>query len=358
MKGITIIGIGKLGLCLALNLERSGYNIVGVDTNEEYINELKNKTFNSPETGVNGFLKDSTKIKFSTNIEDGIENDIIFVVVSTPSTKDWKYDHTNIDNIIEKLISIGKQKNRKELIINCTTFPGYCELISNKLKEYNYYVSYNPEFITQGTIIHDQLYCSHILIGENDKIAGDIIEGTYKNFMNTTPTFNRMGLTESEITKIAINCFLTTKISYANMIGDIAIRYNCDETKILTAIGSDDRIGGKYLKYGYGFGGPCFPRDNRALLKCAEEVGVNATISKSTDDMNDLHLKYQVEDFINKNPNKDIPVVFDYITYKKESILIEESQQLRFALELKKLGYKIVINDKREEVLNQIKDIL
>ena len=145
MKGITIIGVGKLGLCLALNLERAGYDIVAIDTNKDYIEQLKNKTFNSPETGVNGFLKESNKIEFTTDIEQGIKNDIIFIVVSTPSTQDWKYDHTNIDNVLNKLISIGKQPQRKELIINCTTFPGYCESISDKLKTYNYYVSYNPE---------------------------------------------------------------------------------------------------------------------------------------------------------------------------------------------------------------------
>lgn len=358
MKGITIIGVGKLGLCLALNLERAGYDIVAIDTNKDYIEQLKNKTFNSPETGVNGFLKESNKIEFTTDIEQGIKNDIIFIVVSTPSTQDWKYDHTNIDNVLNKLISIGKQPQRKELIINCTTFPGYCESISDKLKTYNYYVSYNPEFITQGTIIHDQLYSPHILIGESDEIAGNIIKTIYQNFMNIAPTFNRMSLTESEITKIAINCFLTTKISYANMIGDIAIRYGCDESKILSAIGSDDRIGGKYLKHGFGFGGPCFPRDNRALLKCAEEVNVSAVIAKSTDDMNMLHLQYQVEDFIKTHPDKEIPVIFEYVTYKKESVLIEESQQLKFALELKKLGYNVVINDKRDEVLKQLKDII
>ena len=141
------------------------------------------------------------------------------------------------------------------------------------------------------------------------------------------------------------------------MIGDIANRYNCDSNKILSAVGSDSRIGNKYLKPGFGFGGPCFPRDNRALAKCGEEVGINAIISKATDLMNEQHLSYQIQDFVAKNKDKSIPVNIEYITYKKESTLIEESQQLQFALALKNLGYTINILDNREEVIKQVQEL-
>jgi UDP-glucose 6-dehydrogenase len=139
------------------------------------------------------------------------------------------------------------------------------------------------------------------------------------------------------------------------MIGDIALRYDCNPDIILGAIGSDSRIGKKYLGYGYGFGGPCFPRDNRALAKCASEVGVSAEVSIATDRMNELHLTYQVEHFIKNHPDKGIPVIFNYLTYKPESVLLEESQQLKFALELLKEGYKIEVLESRNEVLNELK---
>ena len=92
-------------------------------------------------------------------------------------------------------------------------------------------------------------------------------------------------------------------------------------SNILTAIGNDSRIGNKYLKHGYGFGGPCFPRDNRALAKCAEEVGINAIISKSTDEYNKLHLEYQIKNYVNTYPDKTKKVILDHVTYKKESTL-------------------------------------
>jgi UDPglucose 6-dehydrogenase len=355
---ISILGVGKLGLCLALNLEKKGFNIIGVDVFENYINSLNDKTFTTSEPYVNEYLQQSKNITFTTDLKQALINDIIFIVVRTPSTHDWKYDHTDIENIANQLISFGPQPTRKDLIINCTTFPGYCDILQEKLKEYNYYISYNPEFIAQGTIMKDQIMCDNVLIGEADQYAGDIIENIYKQMVESNPIYNRMSRTEAELTKLSVNCFLTTKISYANMVGDIANRLGCDADKILTAVGSDSRIGSKYIKPGFGFGGPCFPRDNRALAKCGEEVGIEAVISKATDEMNEKHLQYQIEDFAKEHPNKEEIIQIDFVTYKKDSILIEESQQLKFALKLKELGYKIKILDQREEVLKQLKNIL
>lgn len=357
MANISIIGVGKLGLCLALNLEKKGHNIIGIDVFESYIQSLNDKTFTTSEPSVNEYLAES-KISFTTDLKQALQNDVLFVVVRTPSTSEWKYDHTDIEDIANKLILFGKQPTRKDLIINCTTFPGYCDTLQEKLREYNYYISYNPEFIAQGTIIKDQVMCDNVLIGEADEYAGELITGIYKSMVESDPIYNRMSRTEAELTKLAVNCFLTTKISYANMVGDIANRLECDADRVLKAIGTDSRIGNKYLKPGFGFGGPCFPRDNRALAKCGEEIGIDAVISRATDEMNEKHLQYQIEDFIKNNPDKNKVVEIDFITYKKESVLIEESQQLKFAQKLKELGYNIQLLDQRQEVLNQIKGIL
>lgn len=359
MDKISIIGVGKLGLCLGLNLEKKGFSITGIDINESYIQSLNNKTYTTSEPYVNEYLQKSKNIKFTTDLKQALENNIIFVVVKTPSTSDWKYDHTDIENIANQLISFGKQNKRKDLIINCTTFPGYCDILQEKLKNYNYFVSYNPEFIAQGTIIKDQINCDNVLIGEADEYAGNLIKNIYSQMVESNPIYNKMSRTEAELTKLSVNCFLTTKISYANMVGDIASRLGCDADRVLKAIGTDSRIGNKYLKPGFGFGGPCFPRDNRALAKCGEEVGIDAIISKATDEMNEKHLQYQIEDFVKRNPDpKDLTVQIDFVTYKKDSILIEESQQLKFALKLKELGYKIEILDQRQEVLAQIKNLI
>ena len=352
---VGIIGIGKLGLAFGLNLEKVGYEVYGVDKSEEYVRELKSGSFSSSEQGVNESLAASRRFYFSSSITSVLDCDIIFIVVATPSTIDFKYDHSAIDEVIRELKLIGPTKERKDLVINCTTFPGYCESISESLRLLNYYVSYNPEFIAQGTIMRDQVYCDNVLIGASDDFAASKVSEIYRSFVKSDPIYNIMTCTEAELTKLSVNCFLTTKISYANMIGDIALRYNCNPDVVLGAIGTDTRIGMKYLRYGYGFGGPCFPRDNRALAKCASEVGISAEVSLATDKMNELHLEYQLERFIKDHPDKSVPITFEYLTYKRESVLLEESQQLKFALKLRDKGYKIEILENREEVLNELK---
>ena len=166
MKSVSIIGIGKLGLCFALNLEKVGYTVDGYDINKDYLNELRNKTFISSEPEVTNLLKSSKNLNLHDNLEEVIHNDLIFAIVPTPSLPNGKYDHQYIETLKEKLISLGVQKTTKHLIINCTTFPGYCDKLQKDLQKYNYTVSYNPEFIAQGSIVKDQVNADMVLIGE------------------------------------------------------------------------------------------------------------------------------------------------------------------------------------------------
>tara|TARA_R100001443_G_scaffold114006_1_gene129407 strand:+ start:121 stop:1215 length:1095 start_codon:yes stop_codon:yes gene_type:complete len=356
MKSVSIIGVGKLGLCFALNLEKVGYMVDGYDINTNYLNELKNKTFISSEPGVTELLNNSKNLNLYNNLEKVLHNNLIFVIVPTPSLPNGKYDHKYIESLKDKLISLGIQKTTKHLVINCTTFPGYCDELQKDLEEYNYTVSYNPEFIAQGSIVKDQVNADMVLIGEANPTVGNLIENVYTDHCTSNPRVCRMDRISAEITKLSLNCFLTTKISFANMIGDISNKVGGETDKILEAIGSDSRIGNKYLRWGFGYGGPCFPRDNRALNIFAEENDIDAQISRATDKMNELHLTYQIEEFVKNNPDKNKEVVFNYVTYKPESTILEESQQLKFALTLEKLGYNVVVNERNSviEELNKV----
>ena len=352
-RAVSVIGIGKLGLCFALNLEKVGYRVNAYDVNTNYLDKLRDKTFNSDEYGVNELLKHSETLYLHNDLKEVLCNDLIFVVVQTPSLGDGKYDHTQIEQLKENLQSYGKQKRTKHLVINCTTFPGYCDDLQKDLEEYNYTVSYNPEFIAQGTIISDQVNADMVLIGEANEEVGDMIQEVYDDHCASNPRICRMSRLSSEITKLSLNCFLTTKISFANMIGDISNKVGGETDKILKAIGSDSRIGNKYLGWGYGYGGPCFPRDNRALNVFAVENNIDAKISRATDEMNDIHLQYQFEDFVRNNQDKSKPIIFDSVTYKPQSTILEESQQLKFALLLQKEGYNVIVNE-RESVIEEL----
>ena len=357
MENISVVGIGKLGLCFSLTLEKAGFNVLGVDINEEYVESINNKNFMSEEPGVVELLNNCKNFKATTNLKEAIDfSNFIYVVVATPSLPNGEYDHSQVESLVERLIDLGKQQHRKNLVICCTTMPQYCDSLQEKIGSYNYEVSYNPEFIAQGTILRDQEFPDMVLIGQSSKEAGDEIQRHYEVMTRNEPIICKMSRTEAEICKISLNCFLTTKISFANMIGDICVRSGADPKTVLQAVGSDSRISSKYLGYGYGYGGPCFPRDNRALAKFAISRGVTAAISVASDEMNKLHLINQYDHFVENNSNKADPIVFDYVTYKPQSTILEESQQLKFAEMLAKSGYKVVVKE-RKTVVEQLKRI-
>lgn len=357
MDTIGVIGIGKLGLCFSLNAEKKGFQIIGIDNNKEYVNQLNSKSFKSIEPHVNDFLKEATHFTASDNINTLFQHPIsmIFVFVATPSLPDGSYDHQQIERITDQLIALGERETETHLIIGCTTMPGYCGQLAKKMKPYNYTVSYNPEFIAQGSIIVNQQKPDQILIGEANTFIGNEIEAFYKIFCNNTPTFCKMDPLSAEIAKIATNCFLTTKISFANSVGDLAIKTGADKDKILAAIGADSRIGSKYLQYGFGFGGPCFPRDNRALGKFADDNQYNLLISKATDEVNKMHLDFQFQYYLAKY-NEESTIIFEGVAYKQDTILIEESQKLLLAVKLALSGRKVLIKD-RIEVINQVEEL-
>jgi len=352
---ISIIGIGKLGICLSLNLEKCGYEIIGIDINEEYVNKINTKKLVSDEPFVEDYLNKSKNFIATTDIKKCLLSKIIFITVATPSLESGKYDHSQIENAINQILQFGVQIDKKYLVINCTTMPTYCERLQEKIKKYNYEICYNPEFIAQGSIIKDQVNADTVLIGCQSNEAYELISSIYKKLCINNPSYHRMSTTEAEITKIALNCFLTTKISYANMVGDIAKKVNCNPDIILKAIGSDSRIGNKYLKYGFGFGGPCFPRDNRAFGLFCEENGVYPHISYATDQSNNSHLLHQLN-YTERTVLKDKTIIFDSITYKAESTILEESQQLKYAFELTERGYSVQINE-RLQVINKLKEL-
>jgi len=211
-------------------------------------------------------------------------------------------------------------------------------------------VSYNPEFIAQGDVIMGLLKPDMVLLGEGSKTAGDFLESLYTKSTTNAPKIHRMTAESAEITKLAVNCFVTTKIAFANMVGDIAgMTPNSSATDILSAVGDDTRVGNKYLKPGYGFGGPCFPRDNRALGNYARMIGVDPIIPLATDTSNQYHAQFMADQLL---AEKKSEYEFDDVAYKPKCPvdIIEESQKLHVALLVAKAGKKVTIKDRRDIV--------
>ena len=340
---IGLIGAGRLGICLALLIEKAGFDVIASDVREDYIENLKHKIIFTNEPQVQDYLSQSENIEFTTDNQKVIDDsDIIFTLVQTPSLEDGSYDVSAVWKVVQDLQNSNTKG--KSFVVGCTTNPGDCDEFQKML---DMDVYYNPEFIAQGSIIKDLQNADMVLLGGEGKHLELLQELYYLIQYGFKPScVHTMSTKAAEITKIAVNCFLTTKISYANMLGEVLSLSGLDDEikTVLSAIGSDSRVGTKYLNFGFGFGGPCFPRDNRAFASHAKSVGVQHNIGFTTDAFNEEHAKFMKEFFIRKNKN-NLPYAFKYLTYKPGIDILTESQQYRLCLDLLDEGYKIYCMD-------------
>ncbi len=355
MTNITILGIGKLGLGLALLIEKAGYNVLGIDINEEYIKQLNNKTFKTKEPEYEDLLQNSKKFKASLKLDDGLEHsDIIFIMVQTPNSGGNKfYDHSIVSNLLQKINE--KKVENKHIIVGCTLMPKYIDEVGLFLLSdcKNTTLSYNPEFIAQGEIIKGFLNPDMVLIGTYSQDLGEILREIYSKIVKTNPKYCIITPLEAEITKITINGYITTKLSFANMISDVCDSIGADKYRVLDSIGSDSRIGNKYFRPGYSFGGPCFPRDTRALALFVDQNNINNELLLSTTKYNNLHSDFLTQKLLDENREE---YVIENVCYKEDSKIpiIEESAKLQIAKRLVENGKKVTIRDEIQ-IINEVK---
>lgn len=357
MQNITVIGIGKLGLGFALLLERAGYNVLGVDIFPEYVEKLNKKTVRFAEPGYNELLKNAQNFKATTDLAGGIFfSDILFIIVQTPNGGgDRFYDHTILSNLLTRINEY--KPHDKHIIIGCTVMPKYIDEIGAILldKCVNCTLNYNPEFVAQGDIVRGFENPDIILFGTPDEPAlKPVITEIYTRMTNNNPKFCFMKPLDAEIVKISLNGFITTKISYANMISDYCDTVGANKAIVLDSVGSDSRIGTKYFKPGHAFGGPCFPRDTRALKLCMDKEEIMSDLLKATTDYNNWHTKFQAKQIMQEADNETI--IIKNICYKEGSKIpiIEESAKLKIAYELAKANFHVVIRD-TPELIQEVK---
>jgi UDPglucose 6-dehydrogenase len=204
---------------------------------------------------------------------------------------------------------------------------------------------YNPEFIALGSVVRDMLTPDVILIGESDTKAGDVLERIYQQSCDNKPAVRRMNFVNAELTKISVNTFVTTKISYANMLGEICDRIPGADVDVVTAaVGADSRIGVKYLRGAIGYGGPCFPRDNVAFASLARTIGARAELAEATDIIN-RHQVERVLGAIEAHLTHRGPIGILGLSYKPDTGVVEQSQGVALAQRLIDEGHDVIAYD-------------
>ena len=364
---IGVVGVGRLGICFALLLEQAGHRVLGSDIRANYVAGLNRKEIVTNEPQVAEMLATSTNFTATTDTRQVVkDNDIVYIMVATPSLADGNYDVSAVWRVVEDVKECDFDIAGKVLVVGCTTNPGDCAKIQQELDSRGVKVLYNPEFIAQGSIIRDLQQADMVLIGGNDQAVMDRYAELYNNIQTTEPRVHTMSLTAAEIVKIGVNCFLTTKISYANTLGQVLIRSGLTEDveKALAAVGGDTRVGSKYLKFGFGFGGPCLPRDNRSFGHYANRLGLKFNLGSIVDGFNREHAGFLKDYFIELNPER-LPYYMDTISYKKNTDIFEESQQLVLCQDLLSAGYKVYVEPNnliptsiKDELTDCFKDLI
>jgi UDPglucose 6-dehydrogenase len=359
MKKLSVIGLGKLGACTAVCLASRGFNIIGVDINNDCVDAINNSKAPVYEPGLQELI-DSSRDRLKATMDYGKaikESDITFLVVPTPSKDDGHFSDRYIQDALKQLSIALKSANKKYhlFVITSTVSPGttdeklipLIESVSGKKLNKDFGVCYNPEFIALGSVIKDFLNPDLVLIGESNKIAGDKLEEIYSVVCETKPYIARMSIISAEITKISLNAYITMKISFANTLANICGAIpgaNIDD--ITKALGSDKRISPYYLKGGLSYGGPCFPRDNSAFAAFAQKYKVDAKLAKTTDEVNRFQLNHLVDLIFLNIPDKNNSAISVLgLSYKPKTTVIEESPAVKLIEELLKKDMEVIVYD-------------
>jgi UDPglucose 6-dehydrogenase len=295
------------------------------------------------------------RLTATIDIEEAtLNSDVTFIVVPTPSGTDGAFTNKYVLDALKPISkAIAKKKTRHTIVVTSTVMPGSSdgeikeaiEKHAGKKVGTDIGYAYNPEFIALGSVVEDMLFPDFILIGESDARTGKLLSTIYRKVCGEKVELQRMTPVNAELTKIAINTYVTNKISYANMLADICERLKgADVDVVCRAVGADTRIGRKYLKGAAAFGGPCFPRDNIALARMARKLGARADLPLATDRIN----HYQADRLV-KRLRKILPkgatVGIAGMSYKPGTPVIEKSAGIELAEKLLKERFTVRITD-------------
>lgn len=361
MSKIAVIGTGYVGLVSGALLSDFGHDIVCVDIDKDKIEKLKNGCIPifEPELReiVNKNRKDG-RLRFSTDIKSAVaENDIIFIAVGTPPKEDGSAD---LQYVLTVAQSIAENMNGYKVIVDKSTVPvGTARKVRDVIqsildkhkKDFVFDVVSNPEFLREGSAVHDFMHPDRIVIGAESAKATEIMKEVYKVlYLNETP-FVHTNPETAELIKYASNAFLAVKITYINEIANLCEKVGADVNQVALAMGKDGRIGSKFLHAGPGYGGSCFPKDTRALVKIARDNGQAVSLVEAAVTANEqqkLRMTEKITCAFGRNLAKKT-IAFLGITFKPNTDDMRESPALVIIPKLVEQGANIKIYDPEGE---------
>src|SRR5437588_1744922 len=356
IKSVSVCGLGKLGACMAATFAARGFSVIGVDIDPEKIRKVNAAVPPVDEPHLTETMKEGReRLRATDDPSEAVATDASFFIPPSPSLPDGSFSTEYLLKAMQPVAKAVRAAGKKGHIFVCssTTTPGAVDSVLIPMLEKEtgwkcgseFSVCYNPEFIALGNVINGLLEPDIVLIGESDSTSGEALEELYRKYTRNKCRIVRMSIISAELTKISVNSYITMKISFTNQLRMIAEQFpKADINVILDAIGTDTRIGNKYLRAGLSFGGPCFPRDNRLLAYAARQVGLQAPLAEASDKINELTKSNLLEKVRGVLSTGDTVLVLG-VAYKPDTYITEESAGLHLARELKRNGYRVLVHD-------------
>ncbi len=355
---ISVIGTGYLGATHAACLSSLGFEVVGVDTDASKVVALQQGKVPFFEPDLEELLAQEIatgRLTFTTDFASIKAADVHFICVGTPQVKDGlAADMTYVDSALEAIAPIAKAGS---LIVGKSTVPvGTAARLRDRLLEINPAadLAWNPEFLREGFAVDDTLNPNRLVVGVTNDRAEDILKEVYAKNLEAGTPWVRADLPTSELVKVAANSFLATKISFINAMAEICEAAGGDVTVLAKAIGYDPRIGGRFLQAGIGFGGGCLPKDIRAFMARAEELGARQALEflREIDSIN-LRARQRVIDLVRKDLAEDLlgkKVAVLGAAFKPDSDDVRDSPALDIAVQIHAAGANVVVHDPKATV--------
>jgi len=353
---VSVVGLGKLGMPMIACFAQKGLHVIGTDLDRARVDMVNSGGSPVKETGLREMLAANKKrVRATVDMDTAVNSsDITFVVVPTPSGEDGSFSNDHVLDACQRIgVALIRKKKFHLVVITSTVMPGsmegpirgVLEEVSGKKCGQDFGLCYNPEFIALGSVIHDFMNPDFLLIGESDVKSGEVLSAVLRVVCDNEPGVARMNFINAEVTKLAVNTFITTKISYANMLKSMCQRLPGGNVDVVTgALGMDKRIGHRYLKGAMGYGGPCFPRDNVALGYVAERIGAPTSLFRATDNINDIQIQELVDLILSTGPGTDKAAVLG-LSYKPNTGVVEESQGIKLVEALLREGISVTAYD-------------
>ena len=350
---LSVVGCGYLGATHAACMSSLGFTVVGVDTDPEKVALLQSGKLPFYEPGLDTLLEQEMKtgrLSFTTDFSAVKDADVHFVCVGTPQSKDGLA--ADLTYVKSAVAAIAPHLKEGSLVVGKSTVPvGTAQGLRAELSKIapQADLAWNPEFLREGFAVEDTLTPNRLVVGVANDRAEEILKEVYEPVIALGTPWIRADLPTSELVKVAANSFLATKISFINAMAEVCEAAGGDVTVLAKAIGYDPRIGNRFLQAGIGFGGGCLPKDIRAFMARAEELGAKQALEflREIDAIN-LRARQRVIDVVRGELSEDLTkykIAVLGATFKPDSDDVRDSPALDIAAQLHAAGADIVVHD-------------